>query len=142
MPPALPAIVDAADFVAAELTEPAALIAGVLHQGSKLVIGGGSKSFKTWTLLDLALSVSHGGEWLGNATAKGQVLFLNFEIQSWSIQRRIAAIATAKGITIERGQLSIMNLRGKAGSPSLSWTPSTSYTAIPTRTAPGTLQGS
>lgn len=110
----LPAIVDAADFVATALTEPPALVAGMLHQGSKLAVGGGSKSFKTWTLLDLALSVAHGREWLGNETAKGQVLFLNFEIQAWSMQKRIAAIASAKGIEIERGQLSFMNLRGKA----------------------------
>jgi hypothetical protein len=112
--PELPAIVDAAEFIATALIEPPKLIAGILHQGSKLVVGGGSKSFKTWTLLDAALSVSHGVPWLGRETEKGPVLFLNFEIQKWSIQRRIAAIADAKRIRIEPGQLAIMNLRGRA----------------------------
>ncbi len=57
---ALPEMVDACEFLAEPLPEPEQLIRGVLHQGSKLALGGGSKSFKTWALVDLALSVAHG----------------------------------------------------------------------------------
>ena len=110
----LPVVVDAAAFVAEPLVKPPELVLGVLHQGSKLVLGGGSKSFKTWTLLDLALSVSHGQPWLGFETTPGRVLYLNFEIQSWSWQRRVVAVAKAKGISIEPERLSLWNLRGKA----------------------------
>lgn len=110
----LPVIIDACDFMAQSLPEPSELITGILHQGSKLVLGGGSKSFKTWMLLDLALSVSHGVPWLGHPTAKGRVLFINFEVQPWSWQKRIKAVAEAKGIELEPGRISFWNLRGKA----------------------------
>lgn len=110
----LPQIVDASDFLATREHEPRHLVDGLLHQGSKLVLGGGSKSFKTWTLLDLALSVSHGQPWLGRSTTKGKVLFLNFEIQNFAWQKRIADVASAKGIQIEPGAIKLWNLRGHA----------------------------
>jgi len=115
----LPPIIDACDFIAQPLTQPPELIKGILHQGSKLAIGGGSKSFKTWTLLDLALSVAHGRNWLAHETTQGSVIYLNFEIQPWSWQRRISAVAAAKGITPEPGRLSLWNLRGKAANYNL-----------------------
>jgi hypothetical protein len=107
-------LLDAADFVAAPLEPPAELIQGVLHRGSKLVLGGGSKSFKTWTLLDLALSVAYGKPWLGFPTTPGRVLFLNFEIAPWSWQSRVQAVMQARGMAAEPGRLSLANLRGKA----------------------------
>ena len=33
------------------------VVEGLLHRGSKMVLGGGSKSFKTWQLADLAMRV-------------------------------------------------------------------------------------
>lgn len=110
----LPEIVDAATFVAEKLTPPPELIAGILHQGSKLAVGGGSKSFKTWTLLDLALSVSHGLPWMGHGTIQGRVLYVNFEIQNYPWQGRLRAVAKAKNITLRTGAISLWNLRGKA----------------------------
>lgn len=110
----LPSIVDAADFVAEELPPPSELVSGILHQGAKLVLGGGSKSFKTWCLLDLAVSVAHGLPWLERDTQAGRVLFLNFEIQPHAWQRRIAAVAQAKGIKVQPGAISLWNLRGHA----------------------------
>ena len=110
----LPRIVDAATFIAAPLAEPKELIRGMFHQGCKLALGGGSKSFKTWTLLDLAVSVSHGLNWLNFPTTECQVLFVNFELQDWTIQRRIEAVAHAKGVKLEPGRLSLLNLRGHA----------------------------
>ena len=57
---------------------PPELIEGILHRGSKLALGGGSKSFKTWTLLELAICISTGWEWLGFPTTAGKVLYVNF----------------------------------------------------------------
>jgi hypothetical protein len=112
--PALPAIIDAASFVVEPLEQPPELIRGILHQGSKLAFGGGSKSFKTWTFADLALSVAHGKPWLSFETTQGRVLYVNFELQAWSWQSRLNAVAAARGITIEPGRLSLWNLRGHA----------------------------
>ena len=39
---------------------PPQIIEGVLHQGCKMILGGTSKSNKSWCLLDLAVSVASG----------------------------------------------------------------------------------
>ena len=110
----LPPIVDAADFMATPHPQPRELVCGILHQGSKLVLGGGSKSFKTWTLLDLALSVAHGLPWFGRDTICGRVLYINFEIQDYAWEKRIAAVARAKGIELKPDAIKLWNLRGHA----------------------------
>jgi hypothetical protein len=113
-PPTLPPIQDAAKFTASKLKAPPELVGGVLHQGCKLALGGGSKTFKTWTLLDLALSVSHGQPWLGFPTKRAPVCYLNFELQEWSIQKRLRDVAQARQIPIEPGWFHVWNLRGHA----------------------------
>ena len=110
----LPDLIDAATFIAEPIDPPAELVEGILHKGSKLVFGGSSKSFKTWSLLDLAISVATGSQWLGRQTAQGKVLFLNFEIQPHAWQRRIVAVAEAKSADIQPGLIQLWNLRGHA----------------------------
>jgi hypothetical protein len=110
----LPDVIDAVDFLATPIDSPAEIVEGILHQGSKLVLGGSSKSFKTWNLLDLAISVASGADWLGRRTSQGKVLFLNFEIQPHAWQRRIIAVTRAKGVEIATGQIILWNLRGHA----------------------------
>lgn len=110
----LPELVDAATFIAEPIDPPAELIEGILHKGSKLAFGGSSKSFKTWSLLDVAISVASGADWLGHSTAQGKVLFINFEIQPHAWQRRIVAVAKAKGVELKAGEVILWNLRGHA----------------------------
>ena len=110
----LPPILDASVFLAEKIILPRELIYGVLHQGSKMVLGGGSKTFKTWTLLDLAVAVATGEPWLSFKTIKGRVLFLNFEIQSGFFQQRLHAICLEKHVTLTKGQIDVWNLRGHA----------------------------
>lgn len=108
----LPPIVDAATFSAVELLEPEQLISGIVHKGTKVVIGGGSKSFKTWVLLDAGISVAYGLDWMGRPCKAGQVLFINFEIKEAFFQRRIQKICEARGVQQLEGRLDIWNLRG------------------------------
>ncbi len=110
----LPPIVDAAEFLAGKVVLPRELVHGILHQGSKMVLGGGSKTFKTWTLVDLAVAVATGEPWLSFKTARGRVLFLNFEIQPGFFQRRLSAVAGEKRVTLAKGQFDLWNLRGHA----------------------------
>ena len=49
---AFPQIVNASDLLEMDVETPPELISGILHQGCKMVLSGGSKSHKTWTLLD------------------------------------------------------------------------------------------
>jgi hypothetical protein len=110
----LPDFIDAALFQAEQITPPAELIKGILHKGSKLAFGGSSKSFKTWCLLDLAISVATGSPWMGRETEQGKVLFLNFEIQPYAWQQRIAAIVKSKVAALDPGRIILWNLRGHA----------------------------
>jgi hypothetical protein len=110
----LPPIVDAAQFLTEELPEPPELVCGLLHRGSKMVLGGGSKTFKTWTLTDLALAVAMGEPWLSCKTTKGRVLFLNFEIAPVFFQKRIKAVTHEKRISLASGHFDLWNLRGYA----------------------------
>jgi hypothetical protein len=110
----LPEMVDAASFIAEPIEAPAEIVRGILHRGSKLAFGGGSKSFKTWSLLDLAFSVATGTDWLGFGTTRGKVLFVNFEIQPHAWQKRLKDLARAKGVGLPPGQIQLWNLRGFA----------------------------
>ena len=110
----LPPIVSADDFIKQEIVPPKEIVHGVLHQGSKMAIGGGSKSFKTWTLLDLAVSVATGQQWLGFDTTYGKVLYLNFEIQRFAWQKRLHAVLKAKKLESTCNRLDLWNLRGRA----------------------------
>jgi hypothetical protein len=112
--PTLPPIQDASAFVSADIRKPIELIHGVLHKGCKLALGGGSKTFKSWTLIDLALSVSHGQPWLGLKTNRAKVCYLNFELPDWSIHARLREVAHAKEIRIEPGYFHVWNLRGQS----------------------------
>jgi AAA domain-containing protein/DnaB helicase-like protein len=111
----LPAIQDASALVNKSLTLPADIIEGVLHRGGKMVLGGASKSYKTWTLIDLAVSVATGSECFnGYPTKKGRVLYVNLEIQAAFFTKRIRAVCDERQLKLEPGTLDVWNLRGHA----------------------------
>jgi hypothetical protein len=110
----LPNPIDALELLGSDLPRPPELVSGILHKGSKMVIGGGSKSFKTWTLLDLAVSVATGTKWWGFDTSQGRVLYMNFEIQDPFFKGRLTDVLFAKDCKLVEGQLSYWGLRGKA----------------------------
>jgi hypothetical protein len=115
----LPPIQDGASFVRHKIVPPRELVYGLLHEGSKLVLGGGSKTFKTWTLLDLGLSVAYGEPWLSFKTGRGKVLYVNFELPDFSFQNRLLNIAKSKGIDLSQPQIDFWHLRGQAASYSV-----------------------
>jgi hypothetical protein len=113
----LPPIVSAATLVAdsSNTNPPPEVIHGVLHQGSKAILGSSSKARKTWVLLDLGLSVANGVPFRNWNTTKGRVCYINFEIQVPFIVGRLTKVAMAKENTgLEN--FDIWNLRGHAAS--------------------------
>ena len=108
----LPRIENALASVQAPPPPPPQIIKGLLHKGAKLVLGGGSKSYKTWCFCDMALSVAAGVPWWGFETVKGRTLYLNFELPAWSFAERLHCIANAKGGRLDIGNLDLWNLRG------------------------------
>lgn len=89
------------------------LIEGLLHRGTKMVLGGGSKSYKTWTLLNLALSVATGSKWFGHKCINTDldVVFLNFEVPHEFFLDRMRNVCRAMEIE-EPENLKIWSMRG------------------------------
>lgn len=114
-PSPLPPICNLEDLQANPPPTPPELISGILHQGCKMILGGTSKSNKSWCLLDLALSVASGQPWWGRPCAKARVLYLNFELHQWALASRIRAILEARPDLCDlNDSLRLWNLRGYA----------------------------
>jgi hypothetical protein len=110
-----PQLQDTAEFFTTEDPPlPPLVIHQVLHQGSKMLLGGNSKGRKTWALLDLAISVACGAPWWAFLTRKGSVAYVNLEIQSGFFRMRYKKICEAKGIRPEPGMFWHWPLRGHA----------------------------
>jgi AAA domain len=106
-----PPIKEVAELIRDMPPMPKELIHGVLHQGCKVAVVGGSKSMKTWTLLDLALSVGNGAQWWGMKTTQADVLYINMELIEPVLARRLEAILKARR-GLRSGGLSCWTLRG------------------------------
>lgn len=110
----LPEPMDLGRMLEEDWPEAEAVIPGLLDRGSKMVLGGGSKTFKTWTLSDLALSVATGSPWWGFETRKGKVLYINLELEKRRYRDRLEKIKDAKRVTHGTENLVVWNLRGYA----------------------------
>ena len=106
-----PSVVNGEEFIQSNIATPPVIIEGVLHQGCKLLVSGGSKSNKTWSLLDMAISLANGSRWLDLNTTKCNVLYVNMEIPEHGIQSRIKSVLKAKN-TGDLKNLDVLNLRG------------------------------
>jgi hypothetical protein len=113
MPPPLPEIEFLREFAANLPSPPPHIIEGTLFQGDKMILGGTSKSNKSWSLLDLAISVASGQPWWGRQCTKTPVVYINFELQRWAIAQRLAALCAARPECKNLGDsLALWNLRG------------------------------
>jgi len=89
------------------------IVNGMIRRGEKASFGGSSKSKKTFTGLDLVLSVASGRPWMGIETTKVPVVIVDMELRKKTLQLRIKKILEVRGITLQRGELHIISLRGK-----------------------------
>ena len=109
----LPELDDMSQIIGDNLPKPPdELVKGILHQGSKMIIGGVSKGRKTWSLIDLGVSVATGSDWWGCPTIKGKVCYINFEIQRPFFAKRFQEVCRKKGVTVEPGMFKCWTLRG------------------------------
>lgn len=95
---------------------PEYCIDGILPVGAKMMLSGGSKSYKTWQLIDLALALSSGSPWMGFATRPSRVLYIDLEFIPAFFKKRVQAVAKAKGIP-PNPNLDVWHLRGKMYDP-------------------------
>jgi AAA domain len=91
---------------------PQELIHGVLHKTLKAELAGGSKTMKSWALIDLALSFSLGVSWWGFQTTKARVLFLNLEIPRPFFRERLGEVVSARKLKLDPNTLLVQHLRG------------------------------
>jgi hypothetical protein len=89
------------------------LIGGILRKGHKMLISGASKAGKSFLLIELALSIVNGREWLGYSCMKGKVLYINLEVDGNSFLNRINEVRKAMGLKNCPQNLDIWNLRGE-----------------------------
>ncbi len=113
LPPPLPEILTLRQLEETAPSPPPEIIEGVLHQGCKMILGGTSKSNKSWCLLDLAVSVASGEKWWGRRCTRMPVLYINFELHGWAIKQRLRALCAGRpeceGVA---DSLHVWNLRG------------------------------
>jgi len=107
-----PDLVSARDLVSNPPPTPPVLIDGVLYRGGTMLMAGPSKAAKTWTLIDAALAIATGGQWMGFATIAVPVLYLNLELPAHVACRRLKMICHRRGIEAPAA-LTMWNLRGK-----------------------------
>lgn len=90
------------------------LISGVLRQGHKMLISGPSKAGKSFSLIELCISIAEGREWFGHKCAQGKVMYINLELDRASCLHRFADVYEALGIRKPNlKNVVIWNLRGK-----------------------------
>jgi hypothetical protein len=110
----LPDILNAADFLMEPYPTPEELVEGLIHKGTLAMLAGNSKTYKSFVLIDLGVSVATGADWWGRKTAKGKVLYANFEIDTPFFQRRLSQIAQHKDIDQPLTDFHVWNLRRHA----------------------------
>lgn len=92
------------------------LIEGILRQGHKMIISSTSKAGKTFILMELAVSIAEGMNWIGHRCRKGKVLYINMELDQASFFHRFHDIYWKMGMNhgnhVEN--IDIWNLRGNS----------------------------
>jgi hypothetical protein len=109
---ALPEPTEYNQFEVALVEKPRAVIDRLLDSSSRMIFGGGSKTFKTWAMSDMALSIAAGASWWGFNTHQMVVLYVNFELKEFYAQARFKAIRGAKRIQVPQDYFLVWNLRG------------------------------
>lgn len=103
------------DFINNPTLPPDELIAGILRKGHKMLISGPSKAGKSFLLMELAVSIAEGIEWIGFQCTQGKVLYINLEIDEASANNRFMAIYDALGIENPTSDnIIVWHLRGLA----------------------------
>lgn len=88
------------------------LIEGILRKSHKMLFSGPAKAGKSFGLINLALSLAYGINWLNFQCQKSRVLYINLEIDRASLCKRVEVVAKALGIPPATRNLHLWNLRG------------------------------
>jgi hypothetical protein len=95
----------------------ATIIENVLRAGEFFLFTAPAKSGKSLALLDMALSICHGEDWLGNTTNANDVLFINMELTKSVFLNRLFLLGSKRKLEANTPKFGFLNLRGTALSP-------------------------
>ncbi len=92
---------------------------GLLRRGHKMLVQGPSKAGKSMLLIELAIAMATGSDWLGYPCSRGRVLYVNLEIDPPSLDcrfRKVADDVLTKGTDGDgwMRNVDVWNLRGKS----------------------------
>lgn len=93
------------------------LIDGVLRQGHKMLLAGPSKAGKSFALIELAIAIAEGRQWLIPAFKchQGRVLYVNLELDRASCLHRFRDVYDALKVPPRNiRNIDIWNLRGNS----------------------------
>ena len=90
------------------------LIQGILRQSHKMIVASTSKAGKTFILIELAVAIAEGMNWIGHRCNQGKVLYINMELDGASFLHRIKDIYNKMGMNHDNHvrNIEIWNLRG------------------------------
>lgn len=92
------------------------VIAGILREGGKMILSGDSKAGKTFLLIELAIALAFGRDWLGMDCSKSSVLYVNLELSEADFAHRCRDVLDKLGIgeEVNSDKIGVFNARGKA----------------------------
>ncbi|MFN7765994.1 MAG: AAA family ATPase, partial [Planctomycetaceae bacterium] len=91
--------ITAADLIAQYPLPRPFVIEGLFRAGQVATAVNASKSGKSWMMLQLALSVASGRDFLGMRTSPGPVVLIDLELQAEDLSFRLATVARAMGLS-------------------------------------------
>jgi hypothetical protein len=110
--PAWPEPITFAEFKREPIEKPRPILENLLDVSSRMIFGGGSKTYKTWAMSDMALSINSGVSWWGFPAFKARCIYINFELKKFYMRKRMVAIELAKKINGASDEMMFLNLRG------------------------------
>ncbi len=73
------------------------LVSGILRRGHTALLAGKGKTGKTWAAIQLSIAIATGTAWFGFECSKGEVLYIDPELDPKSLDNRFNAVCTALG---------------------------------------------
>jgi hypothetical protein len=111
-PSDLPDPIEYLEFEVMPVEKPLPQIKDLFDGASRMIFGGAAKTYKSWGMCDLAVSLSAEVPWLDFETYFSPSLYVNFELKEYYFQKRLNAICAAKGVKLDKNALQVWNLRG------------------------------
>jgi len=112
---AVPLFDDIYELVSASPVMRRPVIHGLLREGETMNVISAPKMGKSWLVLDLAMSIATGRDWMGFRCERGDVLILDNELHRETIANRIPRVAAARGLEMSAyaPHVCVRSLRGQ-----------------------------